>query len=143
MLSVNLDAMFLMTKAFGGGMRRCGWGRIINMASDTVSLVVPGFTHYIAGGSRAHPRARHRDWPGRHHCQCQSRLGRRARRAPKAANKFSAECHRRNFRIVASMQAIKRVETVADLVGVVSFLVSDAVFVTGLTIFVNGGLVRV
>jgi NAD(P)-dependent dehydrogenase (short-subunit alcohol dehydrogenase family) len=47
------------------------------------------------------------------------------------------------FEFVATMQAIKRVETVADLVGVVAFLASDdAVFVTGQTIFVNGGLVR-
>ena len=47
------------------------------------------------------------------------------------------------FEFVANMQAIKRVETVADLVGVVAFLASDdAVFVTGQTIFVNGGLVR-
>jgi NAD(P)-dependent dehydrogenase (short-subunit alcohol dehydrogenase family) len=44
---------------------------------------------------------------------------------------------------VPQLQAIKRVETVADLVGVVAFLASDdAVFVTGQTIFVNGGLVR-
>ena len=42
------------------------------------------------------------------------------------------------------MQAIKRVETVADLVGVMSFLASDdAAFVTAQTIYVNGGLVRV
>jgi NAD(P)-dependent dehydrogenase (short-subunit alcohol dehydrogenase family) len=47
------------------------------------------------------------------------------------------------FEFVANMRAIKRVETVADLVGVVAFLASDdAVFVTGQTIFVNGGLVR-
>ncbi len=37
-LSVNLDSMFLMTKAFAGGMRQRGWGRIVNIASDTVSL---------------------------------------------------------------------------------------------------------
>ena len=46
--SVNLDSMFLMTKAFVGFMRERRWGRIINIASDTVRLVVPGFTHYIA-----------------------------------------------------------------------------------------------
>jgi NADP-dependent 3-hydroxy acid dehydrogenase YdfG len=46
--SVNLDSMFLMTKAFVGFMRERRWGRIINIASDTVGLVVPGFTHYIA-----------------------------------------------------------------------------------------------
>jgi 3-oxoacyl-[acyl-carrier protein] reductase/(S)-1-phenylethanol dehydrogenase len=47
-LSTNLDSMFLMTKAFSGRMRKAGWGRIINMASDTVSLLVPALSHYIA-----------------------------------------------------------------------------------------------
>ena len=46
-LSVNLDSMFLMTKAFAGGMRKRGWGRMVNVASDTVSLLVPNFVHYI------------------------------------------------------------------------------------------------
>src|ERR1700683_3639703 len=46
-LSVNLDSMFLMTKAFADGMRQRGWGRIVNIASDTVSLLVPNLVHYI------------------------------------------------------------------------------------------------
>ena len=47
------------------------------------------------------------------------------------------------FVVYANNQAIKRVQTVSDLVGVVSFLASDdAVFVTAQTIYVNGGLVR-
>ena len=46
-LSVNLDSMFLMAKAFAGAMRQRGWGRIINLASDTVNLLVPDFVHYI------------------------------------------------------------------------------------------------
>ena len=28
-------------------MRQRGWGRVINIASDTVSLLVPDFVHYI------------------------------------------------------------------------------------------------
>ena len=36
-LSVNLDSMFLMTKAFAAGMRQRRWGRIINIASDTIN----------------------------------------------------------------------------------------------------------
>jgi NAD(P)-dependent dehydrogenase (short-subunit alcohol dehydrogenase family) len=46
-LSVTLDSMFLMTRAFAGGMRQRGWGRVINIASDTISLLVPDFVHYI------------------------------------------------------------------------------------------------
>src|SRR3954447_21554306 len=46
-LSVNLDGTFLLTKTFWPGMRQRGWGRIVNIASDTVLLPIPAFTHYI------------------------------------------------------------------------------------------------
>jgi NAD(P)-dependent dehydrogenase (short-subunit alcohol dehydrogenase family) len=145
-LSVNLDSMFLMTKAFVGFMRERRWGRIINIASDTVSLVVPGFTHYIASkaGVIGFTRALATEFgelgitanaiaPG------QTRTpGTESRKAVPGG--MSQETF---FEFIANMQAIKRVETVADLVGVVAFLASDdAVFVTGQTLFVNGGLVR-
>ncbi|MGA6964522.1 MAG: SDR family oxidoreductase, partial [Xanthobacteraceae bacterium] len=43
----------------------------------------------------------------------------------------------------ASMQAIKRPEVPADLVGTVSFLTSgDAAFITGQTLNVDGGRIR-
>jgi NAD(P)-dependent dehydrogenase (short-subunit alcohol dehydrogenase family) len=48
MLSINLDSMFLMTKAFAAGMRSRHWGRIVNIASDTVSQAMPNYVHYIA-----------------------------------------------------------------------------------------------
>ena len=72
-LTVNLDSMFLMTKAFIDGMKQRKWGRIINIASDTVNLVLPGFTHYVAskaGVIGVHAVARDRIWPKRHNCQC-------------------------------------------------------------------------
>src|SRR5215203_2603695 len=47
-LSVNLDAMFLMTQALLPGMRENGWGRIINLASNTLGSVVPNHVDYIA-----------------------------------------------------------------------------------------------
>ena len=47
------------------------------------------------------------------------------------------------FEAVANMQAIKRVEEPTDLVGGLSFLTSDdAAFITGQTLYVDGGLVR-
>ena len=144
--SVNLDSMFLMTKAFVGFMRERRWGRIINIASDTVGLVVPGFTHYIASkaGVIGLTRALATEFgeegitanaiaPGQ--TRTSGTEGRKTIPGGMPQETF--------FEFVANMQAIKRVETVADLVGVVAFLASDdAVFVTGQTIFVNGGLVR-
>ncbi len=145
-LSVNLDSMFLMTKAFVDGMRQRHWGRIINMASDTVSLVVPGFVHYITSkaGVIGFTRALATDFgqdgitanaiaPGQ--TRTPGTQGRKQIPGGMSQEEF--------FDVIAKMQAIKRVETVSDLVGVVSFLASDdAVFVTGQTLFVNGGLVR-
>jgi NAD(P)-dependent dehydrogenase (short-subunit alcohol dehydrogenase family) len=41
------------------------------------------------------------------------------------------------------MQSIKRGEQPSDLVGAVSFLASrDAAFITGQTLYVNGGITR-
>jgi NAD(P)-dependent dehydrogenase (short-subunit alcohol dehydrogenase family) len=145
-LSVNLDSMFLMTKEFVGGMQQRRWGRIVNFASDTVSLAVPGFAHYMAskagviGLTRAlaselgeHGITANAIAPGQ--TRTPGTLGRRVIPGGMSQDEF--------FEVVASMQAIKRVGTVADLVGTVSFLTGDdAAFVTGQTIFVDGGLVR-
>jgi NAD(P)-dependent dehydrogenase (short-subunit alcohol dehydrogenase family) len=47
------------------------------------------------------------------------------------------------FALQASMQSIKRSEEVSDLVGAISFLASDdAAFITGQTLYVNGGITR-
>ena len=44
---------------------------------------------------------------------------------------------------MAHSQSIKRSEVATDLVGAVSFLASeDAAFITGQTLYVNGGLTR-
>jgi NAD(P)-dependent dehydrogenase (short-subunit alcohol dehydrogenase family) len=145
-LAVNLDSRFLMSKAFVGGMRERRWGRIVNFASDTVSLMVPGFAHYMAskagviGLTRALASEFGEDGitanaiaPGQTNTP-----GTRGRRQIPGGMSQDAF-----FESVANMQAIKRVGQVADLVGTVSFLTSDdAAFVTGQTIFVDGGLVR-
>jgi NAD(P)-dependent dehydrogenase (short-subunit alcohol dehydrogenase family) len=145
-LAVNLDSMFLMTKAFVGFMQQQRWGRIVNFASDTVSLAVPGFAHYMASkaGVIGLTRALASEFgaygitanaiaPGQ--TRTPGTLGRQEIPGGMSQDEF--------FDVVANMQAIKRVGLVSDLVGTVSFLTSDdAGFVTGQTIFVDGGLVR-
>lgn len=145
-LSVNLDAMFLTVKAFADGMRRRRWGRIVNFASDTVSLVVPGFTHYITSKSGVIGLTRALATEFGQDGITANAVAPGQTRTPGTTSRkeipggMSQEAF---FDVIANMQAIKRVETVADLVGVVSFLASDdAVFVTGQTLFVNGGLTR-
>ena len=146
-LSVNLDSMFLMTKAFAAGMRQRCWGRIINIASDTVNLVVPGFTHYIASKAGVIGLTRALATEFSQEGVTANAIAPGQTRTPGTESRKTVPggmSQQEFFRVIANMQAIKRVETVADLVGIMSFLASDdAAFVTAQTIYVNGGLVRV
>ena len=47
-LRVNVTGPFIVTKAVIPHMREAGWGRIINMSSDTAHVGVPGFLHYVS-----------------------------------------------------------------------------------------------
>ena len=47
-LRVNLTGPFLCARAVLPGMRRGGWGRIVNIGSGAVTLGRPGYLHYIA-----------------------------------------------------------------------------------------------
>jgi NAD(P)-dependent dehydrogenase (short-subunit alcohol dehydrogenase family) len=146
-LSVNLDSMFLMTKAFIGAMHRQRWGRIINIASDTVNLVLPGFSHYIASKAGVIGFTRGLATEFGQSGITANAIAPGMTRTPgtEARKEIPGGMSQDEFFVVyANMQAIKRVQEVSDLVGVVSFLASeDAVFVTAQTIYVDGGLVRV
>lgn len=139
-LSINLDGMFLMCKAFVPSMKKQRYGRIVNITSNTVGLVVEGFTHYVAskGGVIGFTRA------------LASELGDfgiivnaiAPGLTPTPATRKMGEGSSL-FDDMAKRQAIKRVEAPEDLVGAVSFLTSDdAAFITGQTLVVDGGLVR-
>jgi NAD(P)-dependent dehydrogenase (short-subunit alcohol dehydrogenase family) len=144
-LSVNLDSMFLMTKAFAGGMRQHGWGRVINIASDTVSLLVPEFVHYIT--SKAGVIGFTRSIATEFGAQgvTANAIAPGLTRTPGSLSRKEAGgiSNDELFALQASMQSIKRSEEVSDLVGAISFLASDdAAFITGQTLYVNGGITR-
>ncbi len=141
--AINLDSVFLMCSAFAPGMRQRQWGRIVNMASSTLGSVVTGFAHYMAskagivGITRAlaselgpHGITVNAISPGL------TRSPGTLVRAPRPGMASMED----EYAHAASMQAIRRPEVPADLVGTVSFLTSDdAAFITGQTLNVDGG----
>lgn len=140
-LAVNLDAHLLGARAIVPLMRKAGGGAIVAIGSDAVGMVTPpgmGFSHYVAskmgvvGLVRALANELAADniivnavHPGITDTEGASGMP----DAQKAQ--------------VYMMQAIKRLGTPADIAGPVAFLTSaDARFVTGQTLVVDGGLMR-
>ena len=140
-MAINLDSMFLTAKAFVPGMVGRGWGRIVNMASNTVGTPVTGYSHYIAskGGVIGFTRALASDLADKGITVNAIAPSLVRTHGTQVTNPRSDE----RFETVSSMQAIKRTQIPEDLAGALSFLASeDAAFVTGQTLYVDGGWVR-
>jgi (S)-1-phenylethanol dehydrogenase len=146
-MSINLDSAFLTSSAFAPGMKRRGWGRIVNMSSSTFGMVTPGYVHYIAtkGAIIGLTRALASDLgPCGVTVNAIAPTLTRTPGAMKRGLRPGETDMEQAFAATAAMQAIPRAMVPDDLMGTVSFLTSDdAAFITGQTFYVNGGLVRV
>jgi len=140
-LSINLDGMFLMCKAFAPGMVKNGFGRIVNISSNTYGLVIPGFVHYVASKAGVIGLTR----------GLATELGNDGITVncvlpgltitPRIEAVLKKDAHVLDS--VVAMQAIKRPGVPADLEGPISFLATeDARWITGQTIVVDGGQLR-
>ena len=146
-MALNLDAVFLMSKAFVPGMKQRHWGRVINVASSTFNMVASGYTHYIAskGGVVGFTRALATEMAN--HGVTVNAISPSLTRTPGTESRKPRPGRKdmdEEFEQIAKLQAIRRVQVPDDLTGVVSFLASDdSAFMTGQTLYVDGGMVRV
>jgi NAD(P)-dependent dehydrogenase (short-subunit alcohol dehydrogenase family) len=147
LMAINLEAPFLLCRGLVPSMKKRGYGRIVNIASNTVGLKIPGFVHYVTSKAAliGMTRALASEYgpngitvnavaPGltRTHGMMDPN-----RRGPGGVTTDQ------EIEFLSQLQAIPRGGEVADLVGVMSFLASDdAAFMTGQTLVVDGGLWR-
>ncbi len=137
--AVNVDSMFLFAQALVPGMIAKRFGRIVNMTSTVNWLMIPNYVHYITTKAAVIGFTRGlANELGEHGITVNAIAPSLVKNATTQASELS-----QMYDAIAQQQAIHRVQVPADLVGTLSFLVSDdAEFVTGQTIAVDGGMTK-
>ena len=140
-LNVNLNGLFLMSKAALSLMKERQFGRIINLSSDTVWLGTPYLTHYITSkmGIIGFTRALSSE-VGRFGITVNAiTVGLTATQRPSDSKIGTSSM----LEFVLPQQAIAAMETPEDIAAVVSFLASDdSAIITGQTVNVDGGAAK-
>ncbi|QLH13034.1 SDR family oxidoreductase [Paracoccus pantotrophus] len=136
-MRVNINGPFLCARAVAPVMRKAGWGRIINIASDAVTKGVMNYMHYVTSKSAmigfTNAMARELGADGIN-VNC-IRPGAVSTEVDRAVNPTQ---DLRSNQI--AQQCIKRTMLPTDLVGIMLFLSSPAsAFITGQTIACDGG----
>jgi len=138
-MAINLDAPFLLCRAIVPMMKRNGWGRIVNIVSSSVENSRPGMTAYKASkaGLVGFTRGLAPDVAA--DGICVNAVSPAFTRTPGNMSR-SPEMTRR-LAEMADTQCIKRIAEPDDVVPAILFLSSDdAGFVTGQTIYADGGM---
>jgi NAD(P)-dependent dehydrogenase (short-subunit alcohol dehydrogenase family) len=138
-LSVNLDGVFLACRAGSDAMRKQGYGRIVNIVSNTLVAGTPNMAAYVAakGGVFGFTRALATEI-GKYGITVNS-----VSPGLTASEGVMASPHAGAFDFVQSLQAIPRRGEPADIAPVVAFLASEeARWVTGQMVVVDGGHTR-
>ena len=138
-MRVNLDGLYLMCRAASDAMRAGGYGRIVNICSNSIFAGTPNMAHYVAskGGVLTFTRA------------LATELG---------ADKITVNSvcpgltdtegvrktdHKHAFEFVEMLQAIKGRGAPSDIVPAIAFLASEeAHWITGQALNADAGMVR-
>lgn len=137
--SVNLDSVFLMTKAFVPAMTDRGWGRVINITSGSGWIPSVDFSAYVTSklGMVGYTRGLAFEVGDRG-----VTVNAIAPSLVRTETVLTTE-HGQWLDEIAQLQAIKRAQEPEDLVGTVSYLASDdSAFMTGQILSIDGGYVR-
>jgi NAD(P)-dependent dehydrogenase (short-subunit alcohol dehydrogenase family) len=140
MLSVNLDSLFLTSRAVLPIMKERGFGRIVALSSDTIWLGTPYLVHYITAKMGAIGFVR----------SLASEIGRYGITINAVTVGLTATQRPPGEKLVGSIlehllpqQAVQRGDEPEDIAEVVAFLASpDSSIISGQTINVDGGVAR-
>jgi NAD(P)-dependent dehydrogenase (short-subunit alcohol dehydrogenase family) len=138
-IDTNLTSVYLCSRAVWAPMREAGYGRITNIASNTVMAGTPNMAAYVAakGGVWGFTRALATELGG------QGITVNAVAPGLTASDGVLASPHAEAFDFVQSLQAIPRRGEPADIAPTVAFLCSEeAAWVTGQMIVVDGGHTR-
>jgi pyridoxal 4-dehydrogenase len=138
-MRVNLDGVFLMSRASSDAMRKTGYGRIVNICSNTIFAGTPNMAAYVAakGGVFGFTRALATELGAYRitvNAVCPGLT---------ASEGVMASPHAKAFEFVEMLQAIKGHGKPDDIAPAVAFLASEeAQWITGQTVNVDAGMVR-
>lgn len=138
-MAVNVDGLYLMTHAVTAVMREHGYGRVVNIASNTFVAGTPNCAHYVAskGASIGLVRGLAGEL-GKHGIT----INAVAPGITETEGVLAGE-HVHGFDVVLPMQAIDRRGLPSDIAPAVAFLASEkAEWITGQTLVVDAGHTR-
>ena len=138
-MRVNLDGLFLMCRAGSDMMRKHGYGRIVNISSNSIFAGTPNMAHYVAskGGVLTLSRALATEL-GAHRITVNAVC-------PGLTDTEGVQKtpHKEAFGFVEMLQAIKGHGKPSDIVPAIAFLASEeAHWITGQALNVDAGMVR-